>query len=262
MILVNMIGAQPVTGLNGLTRSSVLIINTGVKLGLNMLSKRVTAQQMKKLDRIAIKEYGIPGVVLMENAGIQAVTLGLEMLSDGTKAVIFCGKGNNGGDGFVIARHFLNKGLDIEVYLTAGLDIIKGDALINLNILLKMGQTIEDISDIVDQQELKHKVADTCLQADLIVDALLGTGISGQITQPYQTIIEIINNSQKPILAIDTPSGLDVNTGHILGVCVKARRTVTFGLAKKGFYLNEGPQYCGELVIADISLPRNIIEEF
>ena len=76
---------------------------------MDMLSKKVTAQQMKELDRIAIQEYGIPGVVLMENAGIQAVTLGLEMLSDGTKTVIFCGKGNNGGDGFVIARHFLNK---------------------------------------------------------------------------------------------------------------------------------------------------------
>lgn len=223
---------------------------------------------MKELDRIAIEEYGIPGVVLMENAGMRAADSALRMLYgtsahslDKKKVVVFCGKGNNGGDGFVVARHLINKGVGCNVYLTAAKADVRSDARVNLNILLKMGRPVEEITGIDSgPEEVKSKISRICSEADLIIDALLGTGISGRVTGPYETAIDLINNSRSPVLAIDTPSGLDVDSGNILGVCVRASRTVTFGLAKKGFYLNTGPEYTGELIIADISLPRDIIK--
>lgn len=237
-----------------------------------MAFKTVTAQQMKKIDRMAIEGYGIPGIVLMENAGIRATEIALQMLapenkdevspdmSDLKNIVVFCGKGNNGGDGFVISRHLLNKGFRIRVYLAANKNEVKSDALVNLNILLKMGQQIEEVLDIDSQQaSINESLHHDLSTADLVIDALLGTGVSGHIKEPYLSLINMINEADRLVLAVDTPSGLDVDTGKVLGACVKATKTVTFGLAKKGFYLNQGPEYVGELIIADISLPRNLI---
>lgn len=212
--------------------------------------RKVTAAEMREIDRCAIQEFGIPGVVLMENAGRGAATVALDMLkgADNPKAAVVCGQGNNGGDGYVIARHLHNAGISVVVRIVAPREKIAGDALINLSIIEKMKLDVQFISaDSLDFSD-----------ATIIVDALLGTGLSGAVREPYLTAIRKINAAAKPVLAVDIPSGLNSDTGEVLGECVRAARTVTFALPKIGFTIKAGPAVAGPVTVVDIGVPREL----
>jgi len=220
--------------------------------------KYITSQKMREIDKRAIEEFGIPSIILMENAGYRASCVALDMLSKKKtkKAVCICGKGNNGGDGFVCARHLINKGIDTDIFLMGDPAKLKKDAKINYNILKKMGETIRPLKTKKDFCTLKAKFT----KAQLLIDAIFGIGLSGEIEKPYSTAIRTMNQSKKSILAVDIPSGLDATTGNILGTCIKSEKTVTFGLPKVGFIKNHGPSSTGELIIVDISIPKRLLK--
>lgn len=212
-------------------------------------------EKIRLLDSIAINDYKIPGIILMENAGSKSAEIIYKELNEPTKdlVVILCGKGNNGGDGFVIARHLNNLGVSVKVYLFADRQQITGDAKTNLEILYKMKVFVEEVLNI-------EKVANAIKETNIIIDAMLGTGVDGEIKETFKQIIRIANSlNGKIIYAIDTPTGLDCNTGEILGECIKATKTITFVASKTGFFLNKGPEYCGEVFVVDISIPADLI---
>lgn len=206
--------------------------------------KVVSVREMQELDRKAIAEIGIPSIVLMENAGRRVAEAAIDMLAgvQGKKVAIFCGTGNNGGDGFVAARYLAGKGIEISVYIVGDSSRIKNDPLINLDILKKIGVRIAEISEPVE------------VEGDIIIDAIFGIGLKGEVKEPARSIIKELNKKDLPVIAIDVPSGLDADTGEVLGVAIKAKKTVTMQFPKKGFYLNKGPEYVGEVVVADIGI--------
>ena len=212
---------------------------------------------MQEIDKLAIEKFGIPSIILMENAGHGASRVAFDMLpKKKTKRVVcVCGKGNNGGDGFVCARHLINKGIDTDIFLIGDPAELKKDAKINYNILKKMGKTIKPLKVKKDFYALKAKFART----GLLIDAIFGIGLSGRVKEPYREIIDLMNQSKIPILAIDVPSGLDATGGSALGSCIKARKTVTFAMAKTGFFKNQGPSHIGKLITVDISIPNKLL---
>lgn len=216
--------------------------------------------EVREIDRKAIEEYEIPGIILMENAGRNVVEEILKMLSWPKKAkvVIFCGKGNNGGDGFVIARHLYNKGVNVSVYLLTRISnvLADGDASTNLKILLNMNLKVNELPE-GDMKEIRKELQD----CNIIVDAIFGTGLSGEVREPARSLIMEINETNIPVVSVDIPSGLDCDEGVVLGAAVKATKTVTFVAAKAGFFKECGREYTGELIVSDISVPKELIEE-
>ncbi len=223
-----------------------------------MLKKAVTAEEMKKIDQAAIQDFGISSLVLMENAGRGVAEVAFGMLPKESKeVVIVCGKGNNGGDGFVCARHLINKGADVTVFLVGGPDQNKGDAKVNFLILEKMKTNFCSLIREDDFDKLK-----ICLKnSDLIIDAIFGIGLSGKIREPYLKIIDMINKSGKKVLSVDIPSGLDADKGISLGGCVRADKTTTFAVSKVGLIKEEGLKFCGDIITVDISIPKRLLEE-
>ncbi|MEK7733086.1 MAG: NAD(P)H-hydrate epimerase [Planctomycetota bacterium] len=227
------------------------------------MKRPFTREEMRALDRKAIEEYLIPGIILMENAGRNVAGEAMNMLRHvpglpgARRVAVLCGKGNNGGDGYVIARHLHNNGVSVKVFSVANIsDILKeGDAAVNLRILFKMKIPVQELSDIAAIENLAKELRGY----DVIIDALFGTGLSGEVREPFKTLINATNDSHKPIISVDIPSGLDANTGKVLGTAIKATKTVTFAVSKKGFYLNEGPAHTGEVIVTDISIPRELI---
>lgn len=213
--------------------------------------KTLSRYEIRELDRRAIEEFDVPGIVLMENAGRGVVDFFLSLNLKGP-VVICCGKGNNGGDGFVVARHLDNHDIPVSVLLFAPSEDLRGDAEINYNILVKSGVYIVDCSDRQYQERFMNELS----RAEWVIDALLGTGLSGEVKAPYDHIIEIINHSSKKIIAIDIPSGLDCDTGKPLGKTIKANYTVTFAALKKGFVLSEAKEYIGTVHLVDIGVPK------
>ncbi len=213
--------------------------------------KACTSAQMRAIDKSAEELGGIPSIVLMENAAIACME---EITKDKSikKVAIFCGKGNNGGDGFALARHLFNKGLHVCVYLVCGSDF-SGDALINFEIISKMGINIIELYD-ADMSKFELKFY------DMVIDAIFGTGIKGKIEGLASEIIEAVNENCKNILSIDIPSGINADTGEICGVCIKADKTVTFAAYKLGLLLYPGADFTGRVIVKDISIPEYIIE--
>ncbi|MCF6149929.1 MAG: NAD(P)H-hydrate epimerase [Candidatus Kuenenia sp.] len=223
------------------------------------MTKSLTREEMRELDRKAIEEYQIPGILLMENAGRNVAEEVVKEIDypQKEKIAVLCGKGNNGGDGFVIARHLYNKGIPVEVFLFAKItDILTdGDASTNLRILLKMKIPVKECIDLQGVND----VLDDLGKYTILIDALFGTGISGVVREPFKTLIGGVDALNKTVIAVDIPSGLDCNTGKVLGTAIKAKKTVTFAVAKQGFYLGEGSNYTGEIVVTDISIPRDLL---
>lgn len=211
----------------------------------------MTVQQVRNFDAWAINTLGIPGVVLMENAGRSCAELIKQKLShiEKPKVSIFCGTGNNGGDGFVIARHLLNLGLEVKVIICGDKTKIKGDAKINLDILQKTGQPV----DVIIPPDIKA-VDRFCRKSDMLVDAIFGTGLSGELKDDYKQLIAAVNSQDIPILAVDIPSGLDCDTAKVLGEAIKAACTVTFAAVKKGFALSQASNYTGDVYVASIGI--------
>jgi hydroxyethylthiazole kinase-like uncharacterized protein yjeF len=217
--------------------------------------KLATASEMRELDRQAIEGYGVPGIVLMENAGRGVVSEIIHAWGGvgGRRYVVFCGKGNNGGDGLVIARHLHNKGAKVNVRLFSA--EMKGDARINLDIARKMGIDIKPVS-----RDLKSETA-LVKHADAVIDAVFGTGLASDLGKPYTAVIGMINASAKKVVAVDVPSGVDSDMGRIMGAAVHADLTVTFGLPKRGLYLYPGAQMAGLVRVVDISIPAEAVSK-
>ena len=210
--------------------------------------KGLSVSQAKDLDRKAQEELGIDVLVLMENAGRAVAEVATKMLAHKKRVAVFCGKGNNGGDGFVCARHLLVTKKLVDIYLVGRMNQLKGPALANLNILLNLSKKIYEIPDLRSWQKTKGKIKDH----DLIIDGLLGIGLRGDVEEPLSTIIKDLNNSKAPILSIDTPSGLDADTGKPHGICIRATKTVTFVATKKGFLKKKAKIYTGRVIVKDL----------
>lgn len=212
--------------------------------------KVLSPERMAKYDQYAINEWGIPSSVLMENAGRNLFRLMKEMYHDlmGNIAVV-AGKGNNGGDGFVVARYAKITGSEVSVYLLGKKQSLKGDALLNMTLFEKMDGKIFEIEN--DPSLLTEGLQ----RATLVVDAIFGTGLSKEVSGIERAAIEIINQANKPVISIDIPSGLDGKTGRPMPVCVKANHTYTFAYPKIGHLIYPGAYYTGKLTVIDISIP-------
>lgn len=218
--------------------------------------KVATAEQMRDFDRRAVDEFGVPGIVLMENAGRHVAQTVQDLLGSvaGKRVTVVAGRGNNGGDGFVAARHLRDAGADVATFLLADQDEVKGDAKIHLDILLKSRQPVKSNPSVSHMES-------ALIHSDVIVDAIFGTGLHDEIKGPAADAIRAINTSHRPVVAVDIPSGVDANTGHIWGVCVKADYTVTFALPKIGLYEYPGAAYVGEVIVGDIGIPSQLYDE-
>ncbi len=220
----------------------------------------VTAEEMRNFDSEAINEYGIPGVVLMENAGRSTFQMIAEIMDDpveSLRAVVICGPGNNGGDGYVIARYLLNHGARVATFLLSPKEKIQGDALINLTILEKMTNeiyTLDGISAI-------NSAVEVWREADVVVDAILGTGLNSDVRSPFKEAISEINRCQGVIVSVDIPSGVNADNGKIMGKSVIADYTATYGFCKLGMAIYPGLEYCGEVEVIDISIPSKAIAQ-
>lgn len=220
--------------------------------------KVVTADEMRKIDSQTINEIGIHGIVLMENAGLAVVNAIVDEFpaSEFRKVSIFVGKGNNGGDGLVVARHLANKGYKVKTYILSEAEKFSGDALVNLQIAQKINLPIEFI--LSEDQLEKHK--NDISQSDIIVDSIFGTGLKSAVRGFIANLIEFLNSTHITIIAIDLPSGLDADYGKIDGFCIHANLTITMALPKRGLLLFPGANHVGRLKIADIGIPDSVIE--
>ncbi len=222
--------------------------------------KLVDSKTMSALDRRAIREFGLKGIVLMENAGKGCADIIrdeflLDSQSKGSVS-IFTGSGNNGGDGYVVARHLSNYGYKVKVYSLASKPL-KGDALKNSQIWETMGGVVKTISN---EDDFKNITIDL-MHSRLIVDALLGTGISSPVKDLYEKVINKINRLKKPIVSIDVPSGLDASTGIVRGTAIRAAMTITMEVPKVGHFVYPGRDYTGTLRVVPIGMPAVIIKE-
>lgn len=220
-----------------------------------------TAEQMQKLDSLAIRKYSIPGILLMENAGRAFVDVLEQHVGSfsGKRVVIICGKGNNGGDGFVIARHLANRGSVVHVILLGKKKDVKDDAKTNLDIILRMVASKQ--SPLVFQEVSSAKGIAKTAKPEIIVDAVFGTGFSGKVKGVYASAIEWINSQHAFVASVDIPSGVDSSTGIVENVAVKADLTITMGLAKIGHFVGAGREHSGSVEIVDISLPQFTLQQ-
>lgn len=213
---------------------------------MNQHIRFVTAKQMQHIDRRASAVFGVPSIVLMENAGRGAAEEILTALKKihHPRVIILCGTGNNGGDGFVTARHLMIHSIQSEVFILGQEAQIKGDARVNFNILKKMKCPAR----------FARPSAEVLKQADCVVDAMFGIGLNREITGLVRSVIEDINRYARKVTALDIPSGLDASTGKIHGVCVKADKTITFHLPKTGMARGSGPEYTGKVIVRNIGI--------
>ena len=219
----------------------------------------VTAQQMKDMDRLTIESFGIPGIVLMENAARGATDALFRHFPHvrSLKVGVAAGHGNNGGDGFVIARYLASANVSVDVYLLSKRTKVRGDAAANLKLLDRMNVPVHEITDLRRLDACRDRMR--C--CDLWVDAMLGTGLTSDVRGLFKEMIALLNTVETPVLAVDIPSGLDSDTGKPCGSCVQATVTVTFGLPKIGHVVLPGSEFVGSLEIVDIGIPPRVVEE-
>ena len=222
-----------------------------------------TRDEVRAVDRRAIDEFGMTGLVLMENAGRGAAERLIELGIVGL-VIVCAGKGNNGGDGFVIARHLELLGYDVRVLLFANPTDLSGDAAANWRIL----EAAETPRVVLGRQPALSDIDHALSHADWIVDALLGTGTVGEVREPYRTAITSINRSARKVLAVDLPSGLDCDTGLPIesladgtALCVRAKHTATFVASKRGFDNPNSQAFTGEVYVVGIGIPKKLLDE-
>jgi NAD(P)H-hydrate epimerase len=215
----------------------------------NIASLAVESAMVKEMDRRTIEEFGVPGIILMEHAAQAVVEVALEMLGKKRKVAVLAGVGNNAGDGFAAARLLSNLGRVVDIFIADDEGKYAGDARTNFEAAKKNHLPV---------QQWSAGAPPFVASADLIIDALLGTGLSGPLREPFGAIVEEINALATPVLAVDLPSGLDADTGEVATAAVGADKTVTFALPKDGLFRGEGPRLCGEVILADIEMPRDV----
>jgi len=220
-------------------------------------------QAARQVDRLAVERYAIPSIVLMENAALHLAEVALDLAhTEPARILVVCGPGNNGGDGLAAARHLHNAGTQVEIVLSGPEDASRGDAAINLTIAKRMGLRISCTTPGAPRAELD--AAARRLKPELVVDALLGTGLDRPVAEPIATLIRAINAMAQAgtlVVAADLPSGLDCDTGEPLGVAVRATSTVTFVGLKPGFLRLGAQEYLGDVVVADIGAPKELTEQ-
>jgi hydroxyethylthiazole kinase-like uncharacterized protein yjeF len=214
--------------------------------------KVVTTEEMRRIDTKTIEGYGISGIVLMERAGL-AVASRIKEFFGQRKIIVLSGNGSNGGDGLVVARILHNEGWKVSVFLTSGPEVFKGDALAQYEAAVKCGVAIQPADELI-----AHHAA--IFSDSVIVDAILGTGLSKHITGMLSKVISLINSSKKPVISVDIPSGISSDNGQVMGEAVRAQYTVTFGLPKRGHFLYPGAEFSGILFIEDIGFPENMLQ--
>ncbi|HPP06583.1 MAG TPA: NAD(P)H-hydrate dehydratase [Syntrophorhabdaceae bacterium] len=216
----------------------------------------LSPERMASYDRYAIDKWGIPSTVLMENAGRGAYRFIRTLyLTDKSRIVIVCGRGNNGGDGFVIARYALRDGHMVKVFLLGEKQSLKGDAAVNMRLFESIGGNIIELKEYTDsiKTALRH--------GDIVIDAIFGTGLSKPVSGIEKAVIEDINEYGKKVIAVDIPSGIDGKTGKILGAAILAHHTFTFAYPKLGHFIYPGAYHTGKLTVIDISMPDFIENE-
>ncbi len=222
----------------------------------------LTRDEVRELDRRAVEGFGVPGAVLMENAGRGCAEVLVRLDPGGAPALILCGPGNNGGDGFVIARHLDNRGRPVSVHVFAGRGRHATDADANFDVLYASG--IEFTQYRPDHFGPPHR--DLFLRrlgaAGWVVDALFGTGLTRPLGAPFDWLVGAVNGSGKPVLAVDLPSGLDCDTGAPLGPTVRAAHTATFVAHKRGFLNPASKQWTGDVHVVDVGAPRVLVDEY
>ncbi len=219
----------------------------------------VTAAEMQAMDRRTIESFGLPGRVLMENAGRGATRLFMERvyrLAPGPVAVA-AGRGNNGGDGFVMARYLSQMGIPVTVYLLASREQVKGDAAANLKLLEALKVEVIEMPGDGDPDRHKNRMA----HAACWIDALLGTGLNSDVRGRFARMIDFINALRRPVFAVDIPTGLNSDTGQVCGTCIRATATATFAFAKIGHLVTPGAEYTGHLRVIDIGIPGHIVRQ-
>ena len=222
--------------------------------------KLVTAAQMQAIDHQTIAGGFVPALQLMENAGRHVAQEAVRMLGgvSGAHVEILCGKGNNGGDGFVIARELARHGALVHVHMTHAASELRGDAHTNFARLAESGASTSRLAEVVESDSgLAQQLSD----ADLCVDALLGTGAERPLHGRLAALVQLINRCSRLTLAVDMPTGIDATTGAVLGSAVRAHCTVTFGLPKLGLALHPGRAHAGRLIVADIGIPASIVND-
>ena len=217
----------------------------------------VSAKEMRWCDDATIHKHGVPSLMLMENAGRGVAETAAREYGhpEGKRVLIFCGKGNNGGDGFVAARHLLNSGASVTVLMLSSARTLQGDARTNYNILARLKQPEAGTLSI---KPFSRSLLKTLHKQDLIIDAIFGTGFSGAVREPFVTAIRWINRQHVPVLSVDIPSGVDGTTGVVVNTAVKASCTVTFGMIKTGLLCNQGQDLVGTLRTIDIGIPKTV----
>ncbi len=231
------------------------------------LNRRIlTVEAVREADQRAIEELGIPGALLMERAGAAVAEVCFRVLGSlgrhGTpveRVLLLCGKGNNGGDGFVVARLLQEADIAVEVWFTGDLNEVDpaSDPGVHLKLAQMAGVNVQEAGSI--DEWLKGRPAPP--EEFLVVDALLGTGARGEVREPAKKLIEWVNAGEAAVVAVDVPSGLDANEGKVLGIAMRAAWTVTFGAAKAGFFAGEGPTCVGELTVDTIGFPEWLLDE-
>ncbi|MBN1913886.1 MAG: NAD(P)H-hydrate epimerase [Candidatus Omnitrophica bacterium] len=216
-----------------------------------MTGRLLSSNQAKRVDSKAERSLGLPVLLLMENAGSRLAQEAIKSLKGRfSRVAVFCGKGNNGGDGLVCARHLLASGFKPDIYLAAKKKEIGREAGINLEVLIKLKAKVTEVK-AKNLARVRKKIAGS----GLIIDALLGVGLKGEPRGLYPDLIGLINACGARVLSVDIPSGLDATTGKIPGSCVKADLTVTFVAKKRGMALADGPRVCGKIVVRDLGVP-------
>ena len=219
--------------------------------------KVVTPSQMREIDRMTIEGLAIPSLVLMENAGMAIVDEVLErMEKEPLRITVMCGPGNNGGDGMVAARHLSDRGHEVAVYLGVPRASFRGDAKVQLRMLSRLGVEVSVLSSAASFEKVFGRVSGS----DVVIDALFGTGLTRGLDGYWAECVRIINSCPGLIISADVPSGLDSEKGVPLGECVTSDATVTFGLPKTGLVLYPGAHFSGDVVVADIGIPRVVVE--
>lgn len=212
----------------------------------------VTASQMAAMDRFTIERIGITGTVLMENAGKGIFQTAMKLIDDDSGWIwIFCGPGNNGGDGYVVARYLINAGKNVRVFVLSSRDKISGDALINLNILEKLNFQCEFITLLPSSTE----------NPALIIDAILGTGVKGALRGFFKKVVDFINEQGVKVLSVDIPTGVEADSGQVEGSAIHADTTATMALKKQGMLFSPGREHAGEIKVIDIGMPPVVLDK-
>jgi len=218
-----------------------------------------TASDIRRMDERAEKEFGLTRLLLMENSGYSVVLAMERVLGsvEGKRVAIFCGKGGNGGDGMCAARHLISHGASVVVGLAGTKAELQGETAVMCGILEKMGLGPREVRGDADLPWVQAAIG----AADLVVDALLGTGSRPPLTGVVDQIVGIVNSSGKPVVSIDIPTGLDTDTGAVPGNCMASTLTVALGLPKRGLVLYPGTMRVGKLVTADLTLPISLLTD-